>query len=53
MQPYDAAHALKALKTRSVTLYEVSTLPPTTAALAEGLRKVFSGMLIVIGLRQP
>jgi hypothetical protein len=46
MQPCDAAHALNALSTTSVILYDVSTLPPTTAALDDGLMNVFSGVII-------
>jgi hypothetical protein len=38
---------------RSTSFWEVSTLPPTTAASLEGERMVFSGMIIVSGLRQP
>ena len=36
-----------------VTLCEVSTLPPTTAAVAEGCNKDCFGRDIVIGARHP
>lgn len=32
---------------------DVSTLPPTTAALSDGERKDLGGMRTVIGARQP
>jgi len=37
----------------SVTRWEVSTLPPTTAALSLGERKEEGGMSTVMGFRQP
>jgi len=50
---WDAAAALKALRTTSVTRWLVSTLPPTTAAVGEGLRMVSGGMRTVMGFKQP
>ena len=49
----EAAAALKALRTTSVTRWLVSTFPPTTAAVGAGLRMVLGGMRTVIGFRQP
>jgi hypothetical protein len=53
MQPYEAAQALKTFRTKSVTRYEVKTLPPTTAAFPEGFKKHPSGIWQVIGFKQP
>ncbi len=53
MQPWLAAHARKHLSMTSVTRWEVSTLPPTTAAVADGLRRDPSGMRISTGARHP
>jgi len=36
-----------------VILYDVKTFPPTTAAFAEGFKKLFSGIFIVMGFMQP
>jgi hypothetical protein len=49
----EAAAALNALSTTSVTRCEVSTLPPTTAAVSEGLSKHPGGMRTVMAARQP
>lgn len=49
----EAAAALKALRTTSVTRWLVRTLPPTTAAFGEGHRIEPSGMRMVIGFKQP
>ena len=43
----------EALTMTSVTLCDVSTLPPTTAALSLGDRNDFGGMRTLIGFRQP
>jgi hypothetical protein len=53
MHPYEAAQASNAFKTKSVSLYEVSTFPPTTAAVADGFKKQFSGKMISIGFKHP
>ncbi len=53
MQPWLAAHAWKHLSMTSVTRWEVSTLPPTTAAVADGLRRDASGIRISTGARHP
>lgn len=53
MQPWDAAQTPNALKTVSTIRCDVSTLPPTTAAPADGFKIEFSGIIISIGLRQP
>ena len=49
----DAAAALKALRMTSVTRWLVSTLPPTTAASADGLKMVFGGIFTVTGFKHP
>ena len=49
----EAAAALKAFSTTSVTRWLVSTFPPTTAASPEGRSMVLSGILMVTGFRQP
>jgi len=41
------------LRTTSVILWLVRTLPPTTAAEGEGFKNVFSGTITSIGFRQP
>ena len=43
----------KALSTTSVTRCDVNTLPPTTAAVSQGLSTEPGGTFIVIGTRQP
>ena len=53
MHPQDAAHASNAFKTKSVSLYEVRTFPPTTAAVADGFKKQFSGKIMSIGFKHP
>ena len=50
---WEAAAALKHFSTTSVTLWLVSTLPPTTAASDEGLSRQWGGILTVRGARQP
>jgi hypothetical protein len=51
--PCEHAHAWNAVSTTSVILCDVSTLPPTTAALSLGDRKQPLGILIETGARQP
>ena len=53
IHPCEAAHALNAFKTTSVTRWEVNTFPPTTAALEDGLRIENDGIFIIIGERNP
>ena len=53
MHPCELAHASNAARQTSVTRWEVSTLPPTTAAVSEGDRKLPSGMMISMGFRHP
>ena len=49
----EAAAALKALRTTSVTRWLVKTFPPTTAASGVGDRMDAAGILIVTGAKQP
>jgi len=49
----DAAQTSNALSTTSTTLCDVSTLPPTTAAVSEGSRRQLCGMMICTGFKQP
>lgn len=51
--PWLQATELKGFRTRSTSFWEVSTLPPTTAALIDGERIEFSGMINLIGIRHP
>lgn len=53
MHPWLAAQARKHLRMTSVTRWEVSTLPPTTAAVAEGFSRHPLGMRISTGARHP
>ena len=49
MHPYDAAQAEKALRITSVIRCDVKTLPPTTAAYADGFKKQPGGTFTSIG----
>ena len=49
----EAAAAVKALRVTSVTRWLVSTLPPTTAASAEGLSRQPLGIRTVMGFMHP
>lgn len=53
MQPWDAAHTSKALKTTSTIRCDVRTLPPTTAADSEGSKIDPFGIQTLIGARHP
>lgn len=48
MHPWLAAHALNAFSTTSTMRWEVRTFPPHTAAVRDGERRDFSGILTVI-----
>lgn len=49
----EAAQVPKALKMTSTTRWQVSTLPPTTAAVSDGSIKLPLGIFILTGAKQP
>jgi len=49
----DAAQISNALSTTSTTRCDVSTFPPTTAAVSEGSRRQPRGMMTWTGFRHP
>ena len=53
VQPCDAAHTSNAKRMTSTIRCDVSTFPPTTAAVSEGSSRQPFGILTFTGLRQP
>lgn len=50
---WEAAQALNALRITSTILWEVKTLPPTTAASFEGHKMLPFGTITCTGFKQP